>query len=110
MRVLGWWIVVKKGEYRPGDRVVYCEVDSLLPERAEFEFLRAGCFKPAVLDGTATIQPAGFRIKTVKLRGQVSQGICFAPSILPPTAPTDEGADVTDLLGILKWAPPVPVG
>ena len=72
MRILGWWVVVKKGEFRPGDKVVYCEIDSLLPERAEFEFLRASSFKPAQTD-----LPAGFRIKTVKLRGQVSQGICF---------------------------------
>src|SRR5262249_38169914 len=33
VRVLGWWVVVKKGEHRPGDKVVYCEIDSLLPER-----------------------------------------------------------------------------
>ena len=46
--------------------------------------------------------PAGFRIKTVKLRGQVSQGICFPLSILPPGAPTEEGADVTELLGVLQ--------
>lgn len=26
IRVLGWWVVVKKGEFRPGDRVVYCEL------------------------------------------------------------------------------------
>lgn len=109
MRVLGWWVVVKKGEFHPGDRVVYCEIDSLLPERPEFEFLRAGCFKPAILDNGAVTQPAGFRIKTVKLRGQVSQGICFPLSILPMDAPTDEGTDVTDWLGIVKYEQPVPV-
>ena len=47
IRVLGWWVVVKKGEHKPGEKVVYCEIDSLLPERPEFEFLRASCFKPA---------------------------------------------------------------
>jgi RNA ligase (TIGR02306 family) len=111
VRVLGWWVVVKKGEHRPGDRVVYCEIDSLLPERPEFEFLRASSFKPAQTDPEgAIVLPAGFRIKTVKLRGQVSQGICFPLAILPPGAPADEGADVTDLLGIRKWEPPVPIG
>jgi len=109
-RVLGWCVVVKRGEFRPGNKVVYCEIDSLLPERPEFEFLRAGCFKPAILEGETVIQPAGFRIKTVKLRGQVSQGICFPLSILPPQAPTDEGADVTELLGIRKYEPPLPLG
>ena len=111
IRVLGWWVVAKKGEHKPGDKVVYCEIDSLLPERPEFEFLRASSFKPAQTDAAgAAILPAGFRIKTVKLRGQVSQGICFPLSILPPGAPTEEGADVTDLLGVRKWEPPLPVG
>jgi hypothetical protein len=77
IRVLGWWVVVKKGEHQPGDKIVYCEIDSLLPERPEFEFLRPSSFKPAQTDATGQeILPAGFRIKTVKLRGQVSQGIC----------------------------------
>jgi RNA ligase (TIGR02306 family) len=105
IRVLGWWVVAKKGEHRPGGKLVYCEIDSLLPERPEFEFLRASSFKPARDD-----LPAGFRIKTVKLRGQVSQGICFPLSILPANAPSDEGADVTSLLDICKWEPPIPVG
>jgi RNA ligase (TIGR02306 family) len=110
-RVLGWWVVARKGEHRPGDRVVYCEIDSLLPERPEFEFLRPSSFKPAQTDPAGGIVlPAGFRIKTIKLRGQVSQGICFPLSILPAGAPADEGADVTELLGVRKWEPPLPVG
>lgn len=108
-RVLGWWVVVKRGEHRVGDRVVYCEIDSLLPERAEFEFLRKSCWRPAILGAQGeTLLPAGFRIKTVRLRGQISQGICFPLAILPPGAPTDEGADVTALLGIVKFDPPLP--
>ncbi len=105
IRVLGWWVVSKKGEHQPGDKLVYCEIDSLLPVRPEFEFLRAGSFKPAT-DETA----AGFRIKTVRLRGQVSQGICFPLALLPAGTPDEDGTDVTDALGIRKWEPPVPVG
>lgn len=110
LHVLGWWVVAKRGEFRPGDRVVYCEIDSLLPERAEFEFLRASCFKSAIEDSGAVIQRAGFRIKTVKLRGQVSQGICFPLSILPEGTSTQIGDDVTDALGIIKYEPPIPAG
>lgn len=110
IRVLGWWVVVKKGEFQVGDKVVYCEIDSLLPERPEFEFLRKSSFKPAVLEDDKVVQRAGFRIKTVKLRGQVSQGICFPLSILPADAPRDEGADVTELLDIIKYEPPLPIG
>jgi RNA ligase (TIGR02306 family) len=111
VRVLGWWVVAKKGEYRPGDCVVYCEIDSLLPERPEFEFLRPSSFKPARPDPDGGPgQPAGFRIKTVKLRGQVSQGICFPLALLPPGTPTDDGTDVTEVLGVTKWEPPAPAG
>ena len=111
IRVLGWWVVVKKGEHRAGDPLVYCEIDSLLPERPEFEFLRASSYKPAQIDATGAMTlPAGFRIKTIKLRGQVSQGICFPLSVLPEGTSTAEGVDVSELLGVLKWEPPVPVG
>jgi RNA ligase (TIGR02306 family) len=110
IRVLGWSVVVKKGQFRAGDKLVYCEIDSLLPERPDFEFLRASCFKPAQTDGAGEVSlPAGFRIKTIKLRGQVSQGICFPLSILPPGAVCDEGADVTSLLGVQKWEPPLSI-
>ena len=38
--VLGWQLVVKKGAFKEGDLVVYCEIDSLMPAKPEFEFLR----------------------------------------------------------------------
>ncbi|MEZ6124631.1 MAG: RNA ligase (ATP) [Planctomycetaceae bacterium] len=110
LRILGWWIVAKKGEHKVGDRLVYCEIDSLLPETPEFEFLRASCFKPAIEEAGQVVQRAGFRIKTIRLRGQVSQGICFPLSILPPGTSTEVGSEVTDALGIIKYEPPVPVG
>ena len=91
--VLGWQLVVKKGEFRVGDLCVYCEIDSLFPDKPEFEFLR----------------PRGMRIKTIRLRGQVSQGICFPLEILPEGTLIEEDADVTDALEITKWELPVPV-
>ncbi|MDJ1485247.1 RNA ligase (ATP) [Cytophagaceae bacterium YF14B1] len=90
--VLGWQLVVKKGEFAVGDLCVYCEIDSLLPEKPEFEFLKA----------------RGMRIRTVRLKGQVSQGICFPLHILPKDTPITEDLDVTDILGIIKYEPPVP--
>jgi RNA ligase (TIGR02306 family) len=90
--VLGWQLVVKRGEFAVGDLCVYCEIDSLLPERPEFEFLKA----------------RGMRIRTVRLRGQISQGICFPLSILPEGTSIVEDADVTELLGIVKYDPPLP--
>ncbi len=90
--VLGWQLVAKKGEFKVGDLCVYIEIDSLLPERTEFEFLKA----------------RKMRIKTIKLRGQVSQGICFPLSILPADTKIEEGLDVTEILGIIKYEPPMP--
>jgi len=90
--VLGWQLVVKKGEFAVGDLCVYCEIDSLMPERPEFEFLKQ----------------RGMRVRTVRLRGQVSQGICFQLSILPPEVEIVEDADVTEILGITKYEAPIP--
>jgi len=109
--VLGWWVVAKKGAHVPGDKVIYVEVDALLPEWPELEFLRKGCWRPAITTGTGEVLlRAGFRIKTIRLRGQVSQGLCLGIDHLPPGAPVDEGTDVTELLDIVKYEPPVPVG
>lgn len=89
--VLGWELVVaKKDNFKVGDLVCYCEVDSILPDRPEFEFLRE----------------RKFRIRTIKLKGQVSQGICFPLSILPYNPMKySEGRDVTDILGVKKYDP-----
>jgi len=97
-KVLGWNVVVKKGEFKIGDYCVYCEIDSLLPEKTEFEFLK----------------PRAYRIRTIRLKGQVSQGICFPLSILPNEVVASTGysdllgMDVTEVLGIVKYEPPIP--
>jgi len=88
--VLGWRCVVKKGEFAVGDLVIYVEYDSVLPEKPEFEFLRS----------------KHFRIKTCRFRGAISQGICFPLSLLPEKD-YSEGEDVTELLGVTKYEPPV---
>lgn len=88
--IRGWELVVKKHEFRPGDLCVYVEVDSILPDRAEFEFMRS----------------RKFRVKTIKLRGQISQGIAFPLTVLPGNiSKYDEGDDVTSILGIVKYDP-----
>jgi RNA ligase (TIGR02306 family) len=102
-QILGWNVVVKKGDFAIGNKVIYCEIDSILPDRPEFEFLK----------------PRGMRIKTIRLKGQISQGICFPVHILSePFLPKDkavqngydleEGTDVTENLGITKYEPAIP--
>jgi len=90
--IRGWNVVIKKGEFKVGDLVIYCEIDSVLPEKPEFEFLR----------------PKGFRIQSIRLKNQISQGIIFPLSILNSNEKLDEGTDVTELIGITKYEPPVP--
>jgi RNA ligase (TIGR02306 family) len=90
--VLGWQLVVKKGEFKVGELCVYCEVDCLMPDEPKFEFLK----------------DRGMRIKTVRLRGQISQGICFPLSILPEGFDIQEDVDCTKQLGITKYEPPIP--
>jgi len=92
-QVLGWECVVKKGEFKVGDKVVYIEVDSIVPERPEFEFLRE----------------RKFRVKTIKLRGQISQGLVLPISVLKVGNfgnLFNIGEDVTELLGITKYLSP----
>lgn len=88
--VLGWECVVAKNDnFKVGDFVVYIEIDSIVPEKPEFEFLR----------------PRKFRVKTIKLRKQVSQGLVIPISMLPKDTPITEDYDVTDILGIIKHDP-----
>lgn len=84
--VLGWQVVIKKGEFKPGDRVVYIEIDSRVPkDNPYFAFL----------------QDRNYKVKSIKLRKQVSQGLIVPMSLLPEGVYQD-GDDVTDLLGITK--------
>ena len=83
---LEWECVVKKGDFKIGDTVVYIEIDSRVPEREEFEFLRE----------------RKFRVKTIKLRKQVSEGLVMPISIIPNNTFL-VGTDVTEILGITNY-------
>lgn len=101
----GWKVVAKKGEFSKGDLCVYFEIDSVLPVREEFEFLRKGCYvKKDWLVSESNPTGEGFRLKTIKLRGQISQGLVIPIGFNQ----VEEGDDVTDVFGIVKWDPPVP--
>ena len=67
--VLGWKCVVNKGQFKPMDLAVYFEIDSFLPIRDEFEFMRKSSYKKTDIMGE------GFRLKTLRFRGQISQGL-----------------------------------
>lgn len=96
--VLGWQCVVNKGQFREMEPAVYFEVDSFLPVRPEFEFLRASSYRKTDILGE------GFRLKTMRFRGEISQGLLL-PVRLFPDIPADAeiGRDVTEILGVRKW-------
>jgi RNA ligase (TIGR02306 family) len=101
-RVGGWWVVDKKAAYAPGDLAIFAELDSWIPHELA-PFLSRGQ-EPREYNGVR-----GERLRSVKLRGQISQGL-----LLPLKHLTNYGADlvvgsdVTDALGIQKYEAPIP--
>lgn len=95
---MSWAIVVKKGEFKPSDKVIYVGIDSILPEDKPWcDFMRE----------------RHFRVKTIKLRGQISQGIIFPCSILLDSgnegSELSVGTDVTAALNVKKYSKDLPV-
>ena len=97
----GWRVVVKKGEYVAGDLAVYCEIDSWIPHDMA-PFLSKGK-EPREFEGIK-----GERLRTIKLRGQLSQGLLLPRQVaLDKIGEIYEDMDVTELLGINKWERPI---
>lgn len=117
----GWQVIVKKGEFRAGDLCIYMEIDSFLPIHEEFEFLRKSSYKK-LEDGTE-----GFRLRTVRLRGVLSQGLVLPTRVLQQfpeckqntnlflgdTVCISEEAvgnlDISSYLNVQLYEPPIPV-
>lgn len=91
-KVLGWNVITKKGEFTPSDPCIYCEIDSLMPPKPEFDFLK----------------DRKYRIRTIKLRGILSQGLCLPMGLLPESN-YSIGEDVSEVLGITKYEKPIPL-
>lgn len=91
--VLGWHVIVQKDAFKPGDLCVYIEIDSVVPkDNPDFAFL----------------EKRDYRIRTIRMCGTISQGICFPLSILKDKCRIDvlkEGEDVTEALGIKQYEP-----
>lgn len=104
----GWTVVVKKGEYTAGDLAVYCEIDSFIPTAIAPFLTRPGHYAKT-FEGVE-----GECLRTVKLRGQLSQGLLLPLTVLPRALgfefATDStvGEDVSEWLGITKYEAPVP--
>ena len=93
-KVLGWECVVKKSEFTVNNKCVYFEIDSVLPIATWNDHLRKEEGKK-------------LRVKTIRLRGQLSQGLALPLSILPQ-GDYEVGQDVTSIVGVEKYEPVVP--
>jgi RNA ligase (TIGR02306 family) len=98
-KINGWQVCVKKGEFKVNDLCVYITVDSVLEDCPQYEFLRN----------------KHFRIRTIKLRGSLSQGIAFPTSLLKsfghdiiPLNDPVEGTDVADFVKAKHYEKPIP--
>lgn len=110
----GWKVVVKKGEFRVGDLAIYIEIDAWVPTELA-PFLSKGQ-EPREYNGVK-----GERLRTIKLRGQVSQGLLLRvrerdydqfistyKNGVGRHRIVLEGDDVTEFLEIQKWEAPIP--
>lgn len=111
-KIGGWRVVAQKGRFVAGDTALYFEVDTFLPETEPlFESFIARSSKRTVSPLTNE-EVRGHVLKTVKLRGVVSQGILMKPSEfgLSPDASQDEVDERMTEIGLFKWEPPLPAG
>ena len=113
VQILNWDCVAKKGEYKVGDEVIYFEIDSLLPDVPMLEWLKGSSWSQKLNK---------YKISTHRFRGQISQGLVIPIKDLEeldrqihnreecvPIAYT-EGTDLTEILEIEKYEPPVSNG
>lgn len=120
-KVLGWDVVVKKDEFKEGDLAVYFEIDSFLPEVDEYSFLGKARVNP-ITKGLA-LPERGYKLSTIKLRGQISQGLLISfdklnndfsgvtqKEFIEFLENSSVGTDVTKLLGVTKWEVPEVIG
>lgn len=94
--ILGWTVVAKKGEFKVGDKCVFFEIDSILPIKEQYAFLGE------------TDKYNGHRLRTMRMRGQLSQGLVLPLDVLNLSDDLEIGTDLTEQLEIRKYEPPIP--
>lgn len=110
-QVDSWKVVVRKGEFSIGSIVVYFEIDSWIPTTLA-PFLTKPGSTPKKFN-----EVEGEKLRTIKLRGQISQGLIMSIADITKVVPdfmqkveevggVGEGTDLTELLGIMKWEIP----
>ncbi len=106
IRINGWQCVAKKGEFAVGDLGVYFEIDAIPPDEPAYRFL----WTPKGAAPGSVPRPPTQRIRTIRLRGSLSQGLLLPLHVAGVPAGTPEGEDLTEQLGVGKDEPPLPSG
>ena len=101
--VLGWEVIVKRGDYNIGDKIIYCEVDSMIPINADY--LSAGMRDFMLTRKVYNVEGVQYhRVKIAKIRGTYSQGLILK---LPDNMlDVDINTCVQQELGIIKYETP----
>jgi len=92
----GWDVIVKKGEFKENDLGLFFEIDSVLPDDERYKFLKKM---------TNTSKGMGYRLRTIKLRKQISQGLMLPFSAFEGSDSFNIGDDLTDTLGVWLYEP-----
>ena len=92
--VQGWQVIVKKTEFSVGDACLFFEIDSFLPLEPRYEFLK----KTTKFDGKE-----GYRLKSMKMRSCLSQGLALPLSMFPEITNPKVDFDYSEKLGVIKY-------
>ena len=107
VKVRGWICVTRKGDFKVGDKAVFFEPDSFLPVVPQFDFLAKGSsVKKMIVEGE---EKSGYRLKTTSRLKTLSQGLALPVSMFPEVSNSAVGDDVTALLGVRLYEPPMDV-
>lgn len=103
----GWQVIIKKDIVKKGDMVIFFEIDSWIPTELDPSLTKEG-HEPHEYEGIK-----GERLKTIKMRGALSQGLILPLTVLKEKRPELYGKvkgiphyDLTEALGIKKWEMP----
>lgn len=88
----GWTVIVKKTEFKVGDTCLFFEIDSFIPVEPRYAFLK----KTTTFEGKE-----GYRLKTMKMKGVISQGLALPLSMFPELI--DYSEDYSEALGVIKY-------
>lgn len=94
-RIQGWQSVIRKNEYKVGDKIIFVPIDTVMQPREWNKFL---------WDKNDPTKP--IRIKTMRMKGVISQGVIFPSSLVNSQ---DENVSIPDILGITKYEKPISV-